>query len=320
MNFFDKDISRRDFIKTGALATGTLLLPFNAFSLSKSDVIEVYSKQVTKGRKINRQVCKKMLEQGIKRLTGTNDARAGLKKIFPGINTRKKISIKINTINSSCPTHPEAVYALCDIITSMQVPGGKFPSNNIIIWDREEEELKNAGYSINTSQRGVKVIANETNGYGFTKAYKVYGVRQQLAKILLEETDYLVNFAVLKHHGLADVTLTMKNHYGSVSDAWQLHAYSCNPYLVELNGLPPIKNTPTLFLVDSIFGLNRGGPRGYPNFRYNSILLSRDTVAIDKRGFDIIKSKGGRISNTEFMRKANRKLGNMNYKLTKLTV
>ncbi len=261
-----------------------------------------------------------MLESGIKRLTGMNDAAAGLKTIFKGINKNKTISIKINTINSSCPTHPQAVYALCDIITQIRVDGGVFPANNIIIWDREESELKYAGYKINTSSNGVRVIANETDGYGFTGSYTVHDSRQKLSKILLQHTDYLVNFAVLKHHGLADVTLTMKNHYGSVSRAYGLHGDSCNPYLVSLNSLYPIRNKPTLFIIDGLFGLNRGGPSGYPNFKYNSFILSQDTVAIDKRGFDVIKKMGGHINNTEFMQKANGKLGNMRYSLKKLVV
>ncbi len=316
----NEKITRRDFIKKGAIAGSSLFLPFNSFTASASTVVEVYSKHATRGRKINRSVCKNMLEQGIKRLTGTNDAAAGLKKIFKGIDSNKTISIKINTINDSCPTHPEAVYALCDIITSMRVGARTFPANNIIIWDRSESELRYAKYRINKGSSGIRVIANGSDGYGFKGNYKVHDSEQKLAKILLDHTDYLVNFAVLKHHGLADVTLTMKNHYGSVSNAWDMHGTSCNPYLVSLNSLPEIRNKPTLFIIDGLFGLNRGGPRGYPNFKYNSFMLSRDTVAIDKRGFDVIKSKGAYINNTGFLKKANRKLGNMKYNLKKVIV
>lgn len=320
MYSYNGKLTRRDFLKTGSLAFTSLFLPFPLFADNKSDVVEVTAKSVLQGRRINRDVCKKMLEKGIMRLMNTSTAQEGIQKIFPGLTLEKTITIKINTINDMCPTHPEAVYALCDILTSTKIGGKPFPAHNIIIWDREESELKNAGFPINTGSNGVRVIANETDGFGFEKEVSVYNSTQKLARILTHHTDYLVNFAVLKHHGLADVTLTMKNHYGSVSNAWSMHSSGCNPYLVALNSLPEIKNKPTLFLVDALFGLNRGGPRGYPNFRYHSFLFSRDTVAIDKRGFDIIKANGGNINNTEFLEKSHKKLGNMDYRLIKLTL
>jgi len=59
---------------------------------------------------------------------------------------------------------------------------------------------------------------------------------------------------VLKDHGTAGVTLSMKNHYGSVDNPGSLHGGQCDPYIPELNNVPDIKDKTRLIVLGWISG------------------------------------------------------------------
>jgi hypothetical protein len=103
---------------------------------------------------------------------------------------------------------------------------------------------------------------------------------------VVTEADYLINVALLKGHSLAGVTLTAKNHFGTLMDDWNgeptinppqganLHGFvaaydvqgppewswpqapmgSYNP-LVDLIGHPDLGGKTLLFMVDALYGV-----------------------------------------------------------------
>jgi len=105
--------------------------------------------------------------------------------------------------------------------------------------------------------------------------------------------DYLIDAAVLKTHSQGVVTLNMKNHYGSVHNPGGLqHSSGCSPAVPSLNQQIRDVITPSniqkLFFIDGLFGLYSGGPGGPPNFNPKLILMSKDPVACDKQGQNVI--------------------------------
>jgi len=136
------------------------------------------------------------------------------------------------------------------------------------------------------------------------------GCKQDYVPVSFAEADYLINFANLKVHTAAGVTLCAKNHYGSLirrptqKRYYDMHrsAFSkeVNVYrpLVDLMGHAHIGRKTVLYLIDGLYSgkhptdMDRG-PRKWKSHPFNgdwtsSLLASQDPVAIDSVGFDFL--------------------------------
>jgi hypothetical protein len=107
--------------------------------------------------------------------------------------------------------------------------------------------------------------------------------------------DFLINVGVLKDHSISQITLTLKNNYGSVNNPGSLHGGQCNPYIPSLNQqirdviVPNDKQK--IFINDGLIGCYSGGPSGPPNFNAKIILMSFDPVACDTQGQTLINDE-----------------------------
>mgnify|MGYP001819708042 CR=1 FL=1 len=115
----------------------------------------------------------------------------------------------------------------------------------------------------------------------------------------LSEADLLVNVAALKDHSMAGVTLSLKNNFGLISGAELLHGNikqgsGCEPGISELAARPEIRDKLRIAAIDALVGVCQGGPgptEARYAFRYGGLLLSRDPVALDRRGQQIIEAR-----------------------------
>jgi len=170
--------------------------------------------------------------------------------------------------------------------------------------------LKKAGYTINQSHNGIRCFGtikkfsisrwlinskqNESKGIGYDKSQPVdvgQGKTSHLSKILTQMCTYLINIPVLKDHGMAGITLSLKNHFGTIDNPRDCHSDFCDPFVAKLNAAPQIRNKTRLIVCDAAFGVYDGGPRGAPQFKHNAILAATDTVALDFTGMQIINSQ-----------------------------
>jgi gluconolactonase len=136
------------------------------------------------------------------------------------------------------------------------------------------------------------------------------GVKQDYVPASYVEAEYLINFANLKAHTGAGVTLTAKNHYGSLirwpaekgyfnmhEDAFSKRA-GVYKNLVDLIGHSQLGGKTVLYLIDGLYcGVHptdmEKGPRRWNSPPFNgdwtsSLLASQDPVAIDSVGFDFL--------------------------------
>jgi len=122
------------------------------------------------------------------------------------------------------------------------------------------------------------------------------------------EAEYLINFANLKAHTGAGVTLCAKNHYGSLirtpvqKGYYDMHknafAKKVGIYrpLVDLMGHAHFGGKTVLYLVDGLYSGKHPidkAPRKWKSYPFNgdwasSLLASQDPVAIDSVGFDMV--------------------------------
>ena len=287
-------MDRREFIKGVSiaglgLAAGPSLLDLSAgkapAQAAASKIVIAEHPEALTGMRVNAEAAQVMVDMGVMQFTGQESVGDAWASLLPSFSPDDLVTIKVNCINSSLSTHPEVVNA---IATGLIAAGVK--ENNIIIWDRTNHELTSARYKLNTTDAGVRCFGTNERGWNYDTQVKVSNQNQRLSKILTS-SDHIINVPVLKDHNTSGVTVSMKNHYGSVSNPGSLHGNQCDPYIAELNNLPEIKEKTRLIVLDALVGIYRGGPSGAPQFKYNSVILSQDPVALDYQGWKILEAE-----------------------------
>jgi uncharacterized protein (DUF362 family) len=298
-------ISRRNFLRfVGAGSLGFLAKPLFPFASRdrgprQSDVVQCYDDNATTGGSINEPVVQIMMDESIKALTGMSDVGEAWKSIFPGITESSIIGIKVNCL-FQITTKPGLVDCIINGLTQMDFSGNPFIANNIIIWDNQDNLLvNNGGYTIydGNDPNTPRCFGTDHSGVGYdtNTPFSVNGVTSYPSRIMTLLCDYLIDAAVIKDHSISQITLTMKNNYGSVNNPGSLHGGQCNPYIPSLNQqirdviVPNDKQK--LFVVDALFGCYSGGPGGSPNFNPKMVLMSIDPVAIDYHGQSLINDE-----------------------------
>ncbi|MDI6828115.1 MAG: DUF362 domain-containing protein [Armatimonadota bacterium] len=307
-------LTRREFLKGTAAGIGiygTTSIPLTAFAEeapNKSRVVIVTSPNVIVDKNsnintpsklgmelvgeadpsIDQKVLNSMVAEGIKAFTGEKTETAAWKKLF---KPNDVVGIKVNCLFSiGASTHPEIIASLIAGLRSIGIP-----ANNIIVWDRNNREMKSAGFVINSGGSGVQCYGTEDD-YD-AEPTQMGSFRGRLSKILTQKITALINVPILKDHSISGITCAMKNHYGSHKNPGDHHANGCDPYLADLNSIPAIREKTRLIVCDAIKPQCHGGPGYKPDFvwEYKSLLFGADPVALDYIGWQIIEKRRAEI-------------------------
>ena len=261
----------------------------------QSLVVDVKSRTgIVKGMTPNISLIKQMMDSGITLLTGTNNQKDAWKSLF---HEDERVGIKINGLGADILVgNYQICWAIVDALKSIGVK-----ENNIIIWDQYQNFFLSSGFKINRSFKGVRTYT--TDGGGGKEALDSgsshreydsgYGA-VRVSRILTEEADSLINVGLLKDHGLAGVSIALKNiSHGVISHPDNFHDNSCDPFIAAINSIPVIKDKIKLHICNGIVGLYEGGPMPQKRHTWNNnrIILSRDPVALDTIGMNIIEGK-----------------------------
>lgn len=146
--------------------------------------------------------------------------------------------------------------------------------------------------------------------------------------VCLTQAEYLINFASLKGHELAGVTLTAKNHFGTIMNSsrtnppqaanihgivaanyynggegwtWQARPMGSYTVLADFNANAHIGQKTVLYLLDALICAETNGSRingdeqwkqaPFNNDWPSSIFVSQDPVAIDSVGVDFLMNE-----------------------------
>jgi uncharacterized protein (DUF362 family) len=261
----------------------------------QSLVVDVKSRTgIVKGMTPNISLIKQMMDSGITLLTGTDNPKDAWKSLF---HEDERVGIKINGLGADILVgNYQICWAIVDALKSIGVK-----ENNIIIWDQYQNFFLSSGFKINRSVKGVRTYT--TDGGGGKEALDSgsshreydsgYGA-VRVSRILTEEVDSLINVGLLKDHGLAGVSIALKNiSHGVISHPDNFHDNSCDPFIAAINSIPVIKDKIKLHICNGIVGLYEGGPMPQKRHTWNNnrIILSRDPVALDTIGMNIIEGK-----------------------------
>ena len=246
-------------------------------------VVVRYSGDGTK-KGLSRPAYGVLLTAGMRVLSGEKEAKAAVRKYLPSGVIGMKTNCLVRTLNST-PT------ALAEALSDLLIEAG-FDKNDIVIWERTNRELKNAGYTLNAASFGGRCLGTDTNGVGYSSRFYSSGeVNSLVSRILTDMVDYNVNLPVLKDHSIAGLSGGMKNMYGAIHNPNKYHDNNCDPFCAHVNNLAPIKKKNRLIILDAVKVQYNGGP-GYVSeyvTYYNGVLLSDDPVAVDRVGLEILE-------------------------------
>ncbi|MGO9318440.1 MAG: DUF362 domain-containing protein [Terracidiphilus sp.] len=253
---------------------------------AESKVVVARDEQLrSTGSTVDSQRLQALLDRAMQALCGCeHPADAWRKLVRPG----DTVSLKVNTLGGrGISTNVQLVAAICERLQEAGVKAG-----DIVVWDRDSEELERAGFRIETGNDRVRCFG--TDRVGYEQELSAWGiVGSCLSKILTQYCNVLINVPVLKDHDGAGVTIALKNMYGVIHNPNKYHPNGCNPYVADLNMLPEIRSRMRLTICDATTAMYEGGPGYKPEHSWNAnaLLVSTDPVALDHTGWQIIERK-----------------------------
>ena len=260
-------------------------------------------------------VVDQMFEEGLKALAERSSVGEAWSALLPcGQSCQgKKITIKVNFNNNfvydgwpmTCTQGGCPIVQTCLALTRQLVNRAGFRPEDVWFYDSSRTIASYLTTAISAEFPQVRFNPYAKAG----SSQVVSGISQATYGRELVEADYLINMPLLRNHGMSGVTLSFKNHVGSV--ACNNGGFECqrgyhgtfytnsavNP-LVQLNAHSLIRDKTVLIVADALFATLDGGPDGPPNLRSNSIFLSRDPVAADSVMIDFLQSQNANISHS----------------------
>jgi hypothetical protein len=291
--------SRRKFIKqltSGAIGfaladkIGTSYASFpHILGETKSKVVVVkHSKAIESSGAANRQIIQEMLDSGMIEFTGKKTLEDAWLQFFTSDET---VSLKMNTLglnNLLGTDYIQHFKAISDAVLN-GLRSISMPEKNIIIWERSDEELVNGGYEIQREEGKLRVMGTrqrmrgENEGFN-PESFPVGTFTTRVHRFITDFSSSYINMPVMKTHGIAGVSGSLKNHYGSIDNPRTFHENNAtNPGIPEINAIPVIKNKQKLIIADALLGVFDGGPRWNRDKLWinNEIIIGTDPVAVD---------------------------------------
>ncbi|MDE0299287.1 MAG: DUF362 domain-containing protein [Candidatus Poribacteria bacterium] len=303
-----ESITRRRFLK-GAIGAGVAASAWASVSRESSaqldtlpadgesleplvPVVEVTSDKAWKDDVLDEQIVSEMMDRAVMKLAGRDSAKQAWKDfVLPD----DIVGIKVNPLAGKQFSTRRVI--VDKIIEGLY--GAGVLKNQIVIWDRFEAHLIDAGYEINQTDRGVRVYATDSPGVGYddTIFYETEkdsvirrendGIKSRYSKIVTRDLDVIINVPVMKHHAMTGVSGCLKNlAFGSVDNTRRFHPspLHCDPAVAEVFDHEILRGKVVLNIVDGLLASFDGGPMysSKGEWKYGGILMSRDPVALDQ--------------------------------------
>ena len=170
-------------------------------------VVEVTSDKAWKNDILDAQVVSEMMDRAIMKLAGRDSAKEAWKDfVLPD----DIIGIKINSLAGKQFSTRRII--VDKIIEGLY--GAGVLKNQIVIWDRFEAHLINAGYEINRGNQDVRIFASDSPGVGYddelfyetkkdSKIRRENGsMKSRYSKIVTRDVNVIINVPVMKHHAM----------------------------------------------------------------------------------------------------------------------
>ena len=273
------------------LSSGQLQPDATTEAVSLTPVVEAIGKKVWENSQLNEDAVSELLDQAMMKLTGRASAKEAWRDI---VLPDDIVGIKINPLaGPELSTHSIIVDKIVEGLY-----GAGVLRKQIIIWDRFEAHLLNAGYPIKQDETDVRTFASDTEGIGYDDEVfyesekdsvarrENESTRSRYSRIVTQQVDVLINVPVLKHHAMAGVSGCLKNlAFGSVDNTRRFHGKPlyCNPAIAEILEHKVLKEKLVLNIVDGLVASFDRGPTYHAEsaWNYGGLFISTDPVILD---------------------------------------
>jgi hypothetical protein len=263
-------------------------------------VVQVTDPKSMKDRKVDAKVVSNMFERGLTQLTGLSP------KMSFGLFFTKDdvVGIKVNPVGAPLiSTTPALALA---VVAWLEANG--LPRKNIVIWDRFDDSLKEAGFTpggfpgirieaLQTMAEDGKPWKNEKGehpsagnfdqeAFYFAKGVSGAGVKgyenddayanqhvfageySYFGKLVTRGLTKIVNLAAFKNAGNGISMATKNLGYGAICNTGRLHAPLFFKVCTEVCAAPWVRDKLVLNVTDGIRGQYDGGPMGNEQFSF----------------------------------------------------
>jgi len=229
------------------------------------------------------QAVAQMVNAGVCRLTGEREPRQAWRRF---VRPEDFVALKVNCLAApELRSHPEIARAATDGLA-----GVVSRRENLLIYDRLTEELRQGGFAVNHDGPGVRCYGSDAAGYD-PEVSESGAVGTCLSRIVSTHATAIINLPVLKDHDLAGISVALKNHFGSINNPNKMHTDHCTPYVADLNLMPALREKQRLIVCDALLVTYQGGPALNPPYtaHHGAVLVGTDPVAVDAVGLGIIE-------------------------------
>jgi len=259
----------------------------------QSRVVVVWDTNAVQGTTIDTAVVRLMMNAGIKALTDSTTAGGAWKSCFPGIAPGQNICLKVNCAERRLSSHPQVTRAIVAGLSQISFGATTFRPWQAIAYDWSDAELTAAGYTLRTDTLGYRCVGNSHSGWGYeSKRHGVLGTQVRFCRTLTDSSAFLINLSCLKDHTAcgANFTLSMKNHLGTIDSAMKWSHVDGTHDLPRLERFirDSLGGKEKIFIIDALFAIYNGGPAGSPQAVPRTLILSKDPVACDSIGVEMI--------------------------------
>ena len=239
-----------------------------------------------------------MVQRGLTNLTGQATTRAAWLSL---LSTQDIVGIKVySRPGANSGTRPAVAAAVAQSL----IAAGLAPKQ-IIVWDKYENDLREAGFFDLADQLGIRVAASASAGYDLTNFYatslignlvfgdvefesKAEGIGKKsfVSKLVSQDMTKIINLTPMLNHNEAGVCGSLYSlSLGSVDNTMRFEG---NPgrlagAVPEIYALPSLGDRVVLNIVDALLCQYEGGERGLLHYTtlLNQLRFSRDPVALD---------------------------------------
>jgi uncharacterized protein (DUF362 family) len=324
-------VSRRQFLRLSGLLAGLAALKprlslVAATGATKPKVVHVYCPQATDwdfssgwwGDHVDQGAVSQMVDRGVMELAGRGTRGDAWGTLIPGYTPGERVAIKVNFNNAASQDDSDNVIdALIEPVNAVIAGLKEIGVAESDIWVYDAVRAIPSRFENGCDYPGVQFSGGwGTNPQGFSTAEKVTfdtpsgapALAGQRISNVLVNADYVINMPIMKKHCCAWVTLSFKNHFGSIENCAALHGYtfpyeddytsSYNP-LVDIYKNPHFSGKTVLTIADGLYG-SRVDQSSIPqpwttfgNDAPNSLFFSQDPVAIDSVMYDFLQAEAG---------------------------
>jgi uncharacterized protein (DUF362 family) len=287
-------MQRRDFLKKSFIIGSSLVvaksIPLACTTTTpikntKSKIIISRDENLQSGQKsVDSNKLSQLLDKAMQTLFHCDNELEPWKRI---VNPGEVIGLKVNCLSGHGSTNTVLVDLICERLQQAGIHAG-----DIIIWDRLNSDLEDGGFQVNSQGNRIKCFGNDTSG--FEDNLQVSGsIASLVSRTVTRICDAVINLPVLKDHGIAGVTISLKNFFGAIHNPNKYHMHVGDPYIPDVYMLPSIKNKVRLTICDAITAQYDGGPSFMPQWTwpFNGLIVGLDPVAVDYTGWQIIERK-----------------------------